>query len=477
MPAELLNVIPGPGTGGHFGRTSHAGGAAASALSALLPPHSEEAERSLLGSMLRDNACIGDVLNVLRDERNFYKDAHQKIFQALRQLYERNCPVDLVTLGDELAAAVHVQAVGGLDYLARLYEDCPTAANAEYYAKIVREKSILRELIHAGNEIIRSAQHPSGPADGILESCESRIFEIAEWGVVGNYVQLDKALEEAFDRIDQRVLRDSDSSVSGLSTGYLDLDKITAGLQESELIIVAARPSVGKTAFTLNLVRNLAVVDGHPIFYVSLEQSRIELAERLLAAEAQVDGQKLRIGRIGAEEQRRIIDASNPLNQAKIFIDDSPGQNMLRISANARRLKHKHGIRAVFVDYLQLVEPDPRQDNRQEQVATISRKLKFLAKELRIPVIACAQLNRGVENRAENEPKLSDLRESGSIEQDADTVMLLNRPKDKNTGQDMDGVLEIIVAKQRNGPTGRLALAHLKHFMRFENYAGQWPPL
>jgi replicative DNA helicase len=466
MPAELHI----------FGQTGQSAPAVAGALNGSLPPHSEDAERGLLGSMIRDNATIGDVLNTLRDERNFYKDAHQRIFAAVRCLYERNAPIDLVTLAEELAGSRHIQAIGGYDYLARLVHDCPTAANAEYYAKIVREKSILRELILAGHEIIRSANHPSGPADGILESCESRIFEIAEWGVVGNYVPIDQALQEAFDRLDQRVLRDSDSSVSGLSTNYLDLDKITAGLQESELVIVAARPSVGKTAFALNLMRNIAVEEGHPVFFVSLEQSRIELAERLLAAQARVDSHRLRVGRISQDDQRAIIAASNPLNEAKIFIDDSPGQNMLRIAANARRLKHKHNIKAVFVDYLQLVEPDPRQDNRQEQVATISRKLKFLAKELRIPVVACAQLNRGVEMRAEGEPKLSDLRESGSIEQDADTVMLLNRPKDKNTGQEIEGVLEIIVAKQRNGPTGRLALAHLKQFMRFENYAGQWPP-
>lgn len=446
-------------------------------LAGFLPPQSEEAERSVLGSLLRDNATISDVLQIVNDERGFYKDAHQKIFSAIKDLFERGSPIDLVTLGEELARGRQIQSVGGYDYLARLLEECPTAANAEYYAKIVREKSILRELIHAGNEIIRMAQHPSGPADGILESCESRIFEIAERGVIGQTFTIEDALQEAFDRIDQRVLRDSDSSTSGLSTGYIDLDKITAGLQESELIIVAARPSVGKTAFTLNLVRNIAVTDGQPVFFVSLEQSRIELAERLLAAEAQVDSHKLRIGRINADDHRKIVEASGPLNQAKIFIDDSPGQNMLRIAANARRLKHRHNIKAVVVDYLQLVEPDPRQENRQEQVAAISRKLKFLAKELSIPVIACAQLNRGVELRAEGEPKLSDLRESGSIEQDADTVMLLHRPKDRNTGQDMEGVLEIIVAKQRNGPTGRLALAHVKQFMRFENYAGQWPPL
>ncbi len=449
---------------------------AAASTRSLLPPQNIEAERSVLGSVLRDNAMIPDVLNIFQDEHNFYKDAHRKIFAAIKTLYDKGFPADLVTVGEELSRLGQVEDIGGYDYLAEILEDTPTSANAEYYAHIVRDKSILRNLIHAGNEIVRDCQNQVGPATELLETAERKIFEIAESGVVGQTFPITEAINLAFDRLDQRIERDSDSTVSGIPTGYIDLDRLTAGLQESELIIVAARPSVGKTAFTLNLVRNMAVVENYPVFYVSLEQSRVELAERLLAAEAQVDSHKLRIGRINADDHHRIVEAGGVLREAKIIIDDSPGQNLLRIAANARRLKLRHNIKAVFVDYLQLVEPDPRIDNRQEQVANISRRLKFLAKELRIPVIACAQLNRGVEMRAENEPKLSDLRESGSIEQDADTVMMLHRPKDKNTSQEMEGVLEIIIGKQRNGPTGRLALTHIKHCMRFENYAGQWPP-
>ncbi|HMP57941.1 MAG TPA: replicative DNA helicase [Gemmatales bacterium] len=440
----------------------------------LLPPHADEAERGVLGSMLRDNGTIPDVLQIFKDETNFYKDAHRKVFVGISALFDRGHPVDLITLGDELKQRAWLEEIGGLDYIVQLLEDAPTAAHAEYYARIVRDKAILRNLIAASHENLREAHSQSGPAEEILEAAERRIFEIAEWGVVGQPSPLAQPLTEAFDRLDQRIHRDSDSSVSGLPTGYIDLDKITAGLQDSELVIVAARPSVGKTAFSLNLVRHIAIEEKAPVFFVSLEQSRIELAERLLSAQASVDSHRLRVGRISDDDHRRIVQASGPLREAKIYIDDSPGQNMLRIAANARRIKMKHGLRAVFVDYLQLVEPDPQYDSRQEQVAAISRRLKAMAKELKVPVVACAQLNRGVELRAEGEPKLADLRESGSIEQDADTVMLLHRPRDQS-GQEIDAMLEIIVAKQRNGPTGKIVLTHLKQYMRFDNYAGQWP--
>ena len=443
-------------------------------LQARLPPHNLEAEQSVLGSIIRENNVLSDVVQIVEHPDHFYTDAHRKVFSAILELYGLSKPIDLVTLGEQLHQNKHVEDIGGYGYLAQIYDATPAAANAEYYARIVRDKSILRSLIHAGGDILRAAQNPSGPAQQVLEEAERKIFHIAETGIIGQYYTLEQALNEAYDRIDARHQRDP-SAVSGLPTGFVDLDNITAGLQDSEMIIVAARPSVGKTAFTLGLVRNMAVDEGLPVFYVSLEQSRIELAERLLSCQAAFDGQRLRRGHLSSEDMQRIIAAGAILREAKIFIDDSPGQTMLRIMANARRLKHRHGIRAVFVDYLQLVEPDDRKESRQEQVAVISRRLKFMAKDLKIPVVACAQLNRAVEHRAEGEPKLADLRESGSIEQDADTVMLLHRPKDKNTGQDIDGVLKIIIAKQRNGPTGSVMLTHIKHFMRFENYAG--PPL
>ena len=446
----------------------------ANTLQDRLPPQNPDAERSVLGSMMRDNGVIGDVLQIVKED-NFYHPAHRKIYQAVVALYDRGDPVDLVTVGNLLHELKQVEEISGYEYLARIYDDTPTAANAEYYAKIVRDKAIVRNLIHSSNEVLREAYNQNAPAEELLEAAERRIMEIAEWGVTGQTYTVEQAIHEAFDRIDTRHQRDH-WTISGLPTGFVDLDDKTAGLQDSELIIVAARPSVGKTAFALNLVRHVAVDEGHPVFFVSLEQSRIEIAERLLCGQSRVDSFKLRKGHLSTDDHQKLIAASGDLREAKIFIDDSPGQNMLRIAANARRLKLRHKIRAVFVDYLQLVEPDNRRDSRQEQVAGISRRLKFLAKELRIPVVACAQLNRSVENRTDNTPRLADLRESGSIEQDADTVMMLHRPEmytrseDGGPSQD-EGRVEIHIAKQRNGPTGEINLTYIKQFMRFENFA------
>jgi replicative DNA helicase len=437
-----------------------------------LPPQSREAERCVLGSMLRDNGVIGDVLQIIRAE-NFYLDAHQKVFQAIISLYDRGHPVDLVMLAEVLRDQKTLDDIGGYPYLAELWDVAPTAANAEYYARIVRDKAIVRSLIHAGTEILRDSYDQAMPADELLEGAERKILDIAEMGVTGQTVTLQDAIKEAYDRIDSRAER-GHQSISGLATGYIDLDDKTAGLQNSELIILAARPSVGKTAMALNLVRFIAVEENHPVFFVSLEQSRIELAERLLCCQARVDSHKLRKGHLNSEEMQKLIEAGERLRQAKLFIDDTPGQGMLRIAANARRLKVRHQIRLVVVDYLQLIDPDNRRDSRQEQVASISRRLKFLARELQIPVVSLAQVNRSSEDRQDHKPRLADLRESGSIEQDADTVMLLHRPEMYEPGQH-EGTVEVIIAKQRNGPTGEVTLTYLKQFMRFESFAPQEP--
>lgn len=451
----------------------------AALMATRVPPHSLEAERCVLGSMLRDSRVIPDVQLVLRPEHtdeNFYNDAHRRIYKAINKLNAANAAVDLVILGNELHQTNEINEIGGYQYLAQIYDETPTAANATYYAQIVRDKAIVRYLIYTGTDIARDASDQVAPANEMLEQAERKIMSIAEWGVAGETITMQQAVSEAYDRMDARAKREGMGDVSGLPSGFVDLDNITAGLQDSELIIMAARPSVGKTAITLNIMRNIAVDYDMPVFYASLEQSRIELAERLLCCEAKVDGQKLRKGHLSTEEHHLINDAGARLSQAKIYIDDSPGQNMIRIAANARRLHHKFGIKLVVVDYLQLVEPDNRRDSRQEQVANISRRMKFLAKELKIPVIACAQLNRGVENRTEAEPRLSDLRESGSIEQDADVVMLLHRPRDPQTGLDAEGILEVIIAKQRNGPVGKITLSFIKQHMRFANFAGGMAP-
>ena len=287
-------------------------------------------------------------------------------------------------------------------------------------------------------------------------------------GITGQTFTLAQALTEAYDRIDTRQQNDQ-TSISGLPTGFIDLDEKTAGLQNSELIIMAARPSHGKTALAMNVARHVAVEDNQPVFVVSLEQSRIELAERLLCCQARVDSHKLRKGHLSSEDMQKLIEAGGILRNALLFIDDTPGQGMLRIAANARRLKLREKIKLVVIDYLQLIEPDNRRDSRQEQVAHISRRLKFLARELQIPVMALAQVNRSSEDRTDHKPRLADLRESGSIEQDADTVMLLHRPEMYEPGQH-EGILEINIAKQRNGPTGEITLTFLKQFMRFENF-------
>ncbi len=436
-----------------------------------IPPQSEEAERGLLGSMLRDNEIISEVILLVRRE-HFYFDANQKIFQAIVDLFDTGQPVDLVILANKLRELQQLEDVGGYAYLGDLWNAAPTAANAEYYARIVREKSITRRLIHTSTEILRDAYDQAYAPEEMLGRAESQILKIAEEGSTSRALTLAEVLKEAYNRIDARSGRDH-LSLSGLGTGFVDLDNITAGLQNSELIILAARPSVGKTAFSLNIVRNIVVEEHQPVLFVSLEQSRIELAERLLCCQARVDSHKLRRGHLGSEDMQKLIAAGDILRQARLYIDDTPGQTMLRIAATARRLaRPDHGqIKLVVIDYLQLIEPENRRDPRQEQVAQISRRLKFLARELNIPVMALAQVNRSSEDRQDHRPRLADLRESGSIEQDADTCMLLHRPGRFDGGQE-DNVIEVLVAKQRNGPTGDVTLTYLKQYMRYENYAG-----
>jgi len=431
-------------------------------------PQSIEAERSVLGSLLRDNAVIGDVVQILHTPALFYLDAHQKIFAAIITLYNDGKPVDTVLLAEELRQRGEIDDIGGYGYLGELWNAAPTAANAEYYARTVRDRGMVRNLIHAGTEILRDAYDNTSPADELLESAERRILEVAESGLTGQTFTLGEALAEAYDRIDARTQGDN-LTISGLPTGFADLDELTAGLQNSEMVIIAARPSVGKTAFALNLVRNIVVEGGSPVFFVSLEQSRIELAERLLCAQARVDSHSLRKGTLPHESMQRLIQAGGQLRDAKLFIDDSPGQGMLRIAANSRRLRKRQNLRLVVIDYLQLIEPENRRDPRQEQVAQISRRLKALARELCIPVIALAQVNRASEDRQDHRPRVSDLRESGSIEQDADTILLLHRPERYEPGQH-EGIVEVIIGKQRNGPVGEITLSYVKQYMRYENY-------
>jgi replicative DNA helicase len=438
-----------------------------------LPPQSREAEMGVIGSVIRDNAVLNDLLNVIRPE-NFYFDAHQKIFQAIIDLYNDGKPVDPPILFETLKSRKQLEDEGGAVYIAELWDAAPTAANAEYYARIVRDKALVRNLIHANTELLRDAYDGVMSADELLGMAERKVLEIAERGTVGVTKTLEDAMHEAFDRIDAKAR--GDLTGTGIPTGFVDLDNLTAGLHNNELIIIAARPSVGKTAYALNVVRHVVVEEKLPAFFVSLEMAKVELAERLLCCQSRVDAHRVRKGQLASDDIQKLIAAQDALRGnardgfVKLFIDDAPQQTMLRIAANARRLKLRHGLRLVVIDYLQLIEPESRKDPRQEQVAQISRRLKFLARELQIPVIALAQVNRGSEDRQDHTPRLSDLRESGSIEQDADTVMMLHRPARFDKSQE-DNVLEIHLAKQRNGPVGQITLTYLKQYMRYENYA------
>jgi len=431
-----------------------------------LPPHDRSAERSVLGSCLRNNHVIDDVIGALRAE-DFYLDAHQKAFVAIVTLWNKAKPVDLVTLADHLHIEGKLADVGGHAYVAELWDAAPTSANATYYAEIVRDHGLTRGLIHAGTEILRDAYDRVSPAKDMVAEAEKKILAIAEGGIAAETFTIEQCISEAYDRLDAR--SKTPHAMSGIATGFTDLDELTAGLQNSELVLVAARPSVGKTAFAMNLVLN-AVRHEHAVYFVSLEQSRLEIAERLMCCDARVDSHRLRRNTLSADDMEALVKSGGRLKKTKLFIDDTPSQQILRIASTARRLKRKNGIAAVFIDYLQLIDPDDRKAPRQEQVAANSRRLKALARELRIPVVAMAQVNRGSEERVDHRPRLSDLRESGALEQDADVVIMLHRPERYEPGT-QEGVTEVIVAKQRNGRTGEVTMMFQKEYMRFENYA------
>jgi replicative DNA helicase len=441
----------------------------------LMPPHNIEPEKIVLGSMLRDNSTIGDLLQIVRPG-SFYRAGHQTIFAAILDLYDRGDVVDTVTLAELLKQRGQIDDIGGYVYLNELQEAAPTGCNAETHARIVRENAVQRWLIIAGNKIVRDAQDHVAPADEMLEQADRTIIAVAQDALIGQAATLAEQVLPAYDRIDERSRRRQEGlSISGLPTGFIDLDDKTGGLQNSEEIVIAARPSAGKTALLLCMARHIVVEEHLPVFIVSLEQTTADLTERLLCCEARVDTYKVRAGLINDDDARQLREAGKRLREgAVMLIDDTPAQGMLRIAANARRFKLRHQIRAVFIDYLQLIEPDNRRDNRQEQVAGISTRLKQLARELKIPVVAMAQLNREQENRPGNRPRLADVRESGKIEADADVVMLLHRPELYENCTRPD-VVDVIVAKQRNGPTGDITLTFRKKFMRFENYVPECP--
>jgi replicative DNA helicase len=442
-----------------------------------MPPQNIEAEQSVLGSMILVNDCIHDVVQMLTSEC-FFRDSHQKMYAAIESLYRDGKNIDSLILREELKKRGQLEPVGKgeltSEYLGTVLETVPSAAHAVYYARIVREKAVARRLIGAANEILRDAFEATDSGDELLQKAERSIFDIAQNRMVSETHSLSEVLAEAFDRIDDRASRGG-HVISGIPTGFLELDDLTSGLQDSELIILAARPSVGKTALAMNIAEHVAVDQNIGVFVASLEQSKLELAERMLCSRARLDGHKLRTGRLSAADVAKLQDAAGELKPAPLFIDDTPGRTILQIAANARRLKRQHNIRLIVIDYLQLIEPDDRGDSRQDQVSQISRRLKMLARDLKVPVITLSQLNRSPEMREGHRPRMADLRESGSIEQDADVVMLLHRP-DMYDKQAPPGSAEVIIAKQRNGPTGEIKLTFLKHYTRFENFSDQMAP-
>ncbi|HLE88219.1 MAG TPA: replicative DNA helicase, partial [Candidatus Brocadiaceae bacterium] len=423
-------------------------------------PQSIEAEMSVLGAMILDNEVINLVIPIL-NKLSFYKTAHRELYQAIVDVYDKGQPVDLVVLREELKKRSLLEKVGGVEYLMELEEAVPTIGNVEYYANIVREKAIKRNLIEVAATIQKQSFEESTDTEYLLDASERAIFDITQKKFNTASTRLNEILKETFSRIEN--LHDRQSRLTGLSAGFYDLDDITCGLQPSELIIVAARPSMGKTSLVLNIVEHVGVVEKKPVVIFSLEMSAQQVAQNMLCSHARIDAHKLRMGFLDDKQWSDLSYGLGSLSEAPIFIDDTPGLTVLEVRAKARRLKAQYDIQLVAVDYLQLMESS-RAENRQQEISVISRRLKSLARELEIPVIAVSQLNRSVESREGHRPRMSDLRESGSIEQDADVIVLLHR--DNYYDPDKDNTAELIIAKQRNGPTGVVKLTFLSHFMR-----------
>lgn len=440
------------------------------------PPFSLEAEVSVLGGMFLDRDAVARAVEIL-DASMFFREGHRRIFRSMSRLFERGDVIDVITLKDDLGRTDELESVGGLNYLAELMDAVPTAANIDYHARIVREKALLRRLIDASQEIIRDAfSQGDREVDELLDQAESRIFQVAQSHEREGFVRVKDLLWATFEEIER--LQESGSPVTGVPSGFTDLDKMTTGLQPGDLVIVAARPSMGKTSWVLNVAATAAIEHRRPTAVFSLEMSKEQLLKRLLSAEGRIDAQHLRRGGMTAEDHKRLAQAAGHLNTAPIWIDDSPGLSVLEIRAKARRLvsdvqAEGQELGLIVIDYLQLMSGD-KAENRVQEVSQISRGLKALARELDVPVIALSQLSRAPEQRNDKRPMLSDLRESGSIEQDADLVMFLFRPEYyfglvDNEGNSIEGLAELIVAKQRNGPTGTVPLYFHKAYTRFDS--------
>jgi len=435
------------------------------------PPRSVEAERAVIGSLLLLPEVADEVALLVRAD-DFYDETHRRIFGHLLALHEDGQKIDLTLLTQRLRDAGEYESIGGVAFLHELWNSVSTAAHAEHYARIVRDKAVLRSLIHAGTDIVHEAYEPSVDARAMLSRTEERVFRILDTKGDTQIRLVRDVLHESLARIDSRMQHRH----GGLETGLLDFDEMTGGLHNSELVILAARPSMGKTALAMNIVEHIAIDErgpAKPVLFVSLEMSSLELGDRLLCSRARVNSHRLRNGTIGADDTHKLVQTAADVSRAQLFIDDSPSRNMTEIAATARRLKRQDKLSLIVIDYLQLIEPDNPRDPRQEQVSRISRRLKGLARELSVPVLCLAQLNRQVEATRDNKPQLSHLRESGAIEQDADVVMFIHREEFyQSTEEDRErvkGQADLLIRKQRNGPTGDVKLTWLHEFTRFEN--------
>ena len=438
-----------------------------------LPPQNLEAEQSVLGGILIENEAINRVMEIL-DADDFYRDGHRKIFNALINLSERDEPADLITLTNELRKIDQLDSIGGASYLASLIDSVPTAANIEYYAKIVKEKSILRKLIQTSTEIITQSYEDRGDVEVFLDEAERAIFDISEKRVRPSFFSIRDVVKESFKTIER--LFQKKELVTGVPSGFKELDRMTAGFQPSDLIIIAGRPSMGKTAFCLNVAQYAAIENKIPVAVFSLEMSKEQLVIRMLCSEAHVEGTRLRTGFLNESDWPKLTIAAGNLSEAPIYIDDSAALSVLELRAKARRLKSERGLGMLIIDYLQLMKGRARVESRQQEISEISRSLKALAKELNIPVIAVSQLSRKTEERTGNRPQLSDLRESGAIEQDADLILFIYRDEVYNRSEDNPnrGKAEVVIGKQRNGPIGKIELAFLDKFTTFKDlYKGE----
>lgn len=432
-----------------------------------IPPHDIEAEQAILGCMLTDKDAVVSAIEVLKEE-SFYREDNRAIFAAIYSLYSKSEPVDIITVKAELVETGNFERVGGLEYLASLPERVPTTANVDKYIKIVEEKAALRELITTSNELVALGYDETEDVDNIMDMAERKVFDLASKKNTKGYSPLRDVLVESFDKIEK--LYNNKGAFSGTPTGFYDFDRITSGLHGSELIILAARPAMGKSAFAINIATNVAVKAKVPVAIFNLEMAKEQVANRILSSEAMVDSNKIRTGQLEDDDWTKLATTLGKLSEAPIYIDDTAGISIMEIRAKCRKLKLEKNIGLVVIDYLQLVQPTGRKNGtREQEISEISRSLKILAKELDIPVIALAQLSRSVEKREDKRPMLSDLRESGSIEQDADIVMFIHRDDYYNDESERKNIAEIILAKHRAGSTGTVDLAWFPNFTKFEN--------